>query len=340
LEAGLNPKSKCEEFDIEASLVPLWNQFQEVSKFVADPERSKGFVTWKENKNPATTLSNGQVLEVNKDDVLYDAFIPKLFKQFVDTPKMEFEDFDAAADEFFSKIESQKIEVQRSHQENSVVKKLDKVKEDQNKRIKALEDQEDKWERYASLIEQNVHAVDAAINAVNSYLEKQIQWTQLTDMVKQLKKQGDPIASLIHKMDLLKSKVTLLLYDTITAEEDLELEAEQVTVDLKLTAHANATEYYAQKKKAAEKKQKTMESARHALKSAEKTAISQLKEVKMKASIQKLRKPYWFERFNWFVSSDGYIVVSGRDMQQNEVHVISLSFEHPPITLTNSCDSS
>lgn len=33
------------------------------------------------------------------------------------------------------------------------------------------------------------------------------------------------------------------------------------------------------------------------------------------------RKPYWFERFHWFVSSENYLVLSGRDAQQNELLV-------------------
>lgn len=34
-----------------------------------------------------------------------------------------------------------------------------------------------------------------------------------------------------------------------------------------------------------------------------------------------VRKPYWFERFHWFVSSENYLVLSGRDAQQNELLV-------------------
>lgn len=33
------------------------------------------------------------------------------------------------------------------------------------------------------------------------------------------------------------------------------------------------------------------------------------------------RKPYWFERFNWFVTSENVLVLSGRDAQQNELLV-------------------
>ena len=35
--------------------------------------------------------------------------------------------------------------------------------------------------------------------------------------------------------------------------------------------------------------------------------------------IRKMRKRMWFEKFLWFFSSDGYVVVGGRDAQQNEV---------------------
>jgi hypothetical protein len=34
-----------------------------------------------------------------------------------------------------------------------------------------------------------------------------------------------------------------------------------------------------------------------------------------------LRKPFWFEKFCWFVTSDNLLVVSGRDAQQNELLV-------------------
>lgn len=44
-------------------------------------------------------------------------------------------------------------------------------------------------------------------------------------------------------------------------------------------------------------------------------------QVKKVAAVQHVRKPYWFERFHWFVSSENYLVVSGKDAQQNELLV-------------------
>ena len=36
-------------------------------------------------------------------------------------------------------------------------------------------------------------------------------------------------------------------------------------------------------------------------------------------SLQPIRKQMWFEKFTWFISSDGYLVLGGRDAQQNEM---------------------
>jgi len=38
----------------------------------------------------------------------------------------------------------------------------------------------------------------------------------------------------------------------------------------------------------------------------------------VKTEIKHARKPLWFEKFNWFITTDNYLVISGKDMQQNE----------------------
>jgi hypothetical protein len=88
-----------------------------------------------------------------------------------------------------------------------------------------------------------------------------------------------------------------------------------------LTAFANARKYYDQKKTTATKHEKTIEASSKALKSAEKKIRQDLKETKITASINKIRKPFWFEKFLWFISTEGHLVIAGRDMQQNELLV-------------------
>ncbi len=44
-------------------------------------------------------------------------------------------------------------------------------------------------------------------------------------------------------------------------------------------------------------------------------------QVRTTAAVAAVRKVFWFEKFYWFVSSENYIVLSGRDAQQNELLV-------------------
>jgi hypothetical protein len=93
----------------------------------------------------------------------------------------------------------------------------------------------------------------------------------------------------------------------------------EVDIDLDLSAQANARKVYDAKKFAANKERKTLESHSVAMKSAEKKTKQSLKEMNAIHNIIKARKVFWFEKFFWFISSENYLVIGGRDMQQNEL---------------------
>ena len=95
----------------------------------------------------------------------------------------------------------------------------------------------------------------------------------------------------------------------------------QVELDLDFNAYANARAHYEKRKQHMVKQQKTVDANEKALKAAEKKAQHQLSQVRTKTAIQHVRKRHWFEKFNWFVTSENYLVISGRDAQQNELIV-------------------
>ncbi|CAI0467584.1 unnamed protein product [Linum tenue] len=68
------------------------------------------------------------------------------------------------------------------------------------------------------------------------------------------------------------------------------------------------------KKKQESKQEKTVKAHEKAFKAAERKTRIQLSQVAG-------RKVHWFEKFNWFISSENYLVISGRDAQQNEMIV-------------------
>lgn len=254
---------------------------------------------------------------------IYDEYCPILLNQFKSRECLKFETFDAALDEFYSKIESQRSEQQQKAKEGSAMQKLDKIRMDQENRVVTLRKEVEHSVKMAQLIEYNLEDVDAAILAVRVALANGMNWEDLARMVKQEKKSGNPVAGLIDKLHLEKNCMTLLLSNNLDDMDDDEktLPADKVEVDLSLSAHGNARRWYDMKKKQENKQEKTITAHEKAFKAAERKTRLQLSQEKAVASISHMRKVHWFEKFNWFISSENYLVISGRDAQQNEMIV-------------------
>ncbi|KAF1931803.1 uncharacterized protein M421DRAFT_417552 [Didymella exigua CBS 183.55] len=94
-----------------------------------------------------------------------------------------------------------------------------------------------------------------------------------------------------------------------------------IDIDLGLSAWANSTEYFDSKKTAASKEERTLQASERALKSHEKKVAEDLKKglKQEKEVLRPVRKQQWFEKFIYFISSDGYLVLGGKDAQQNEI---------------------
>jgi predicted ribosome quality control (RQC) complex YloA/Tae2 family protein len=65
--------------------------------------------------------------------------------------------------------------------------------------------------------------------------------------------------------------------------------------------------YFDDKKSAALKEKKTIESQAKVLKHAEKKVVKVLKDVETMATVSKVRKSYWFEKLFWFISSENFL---------------------------------
>ncbi|KAF9969655.1 hypothetical protein BGZ73_007919 [Actinomortierella ambigua] len=297
--------------------------------------QKKGYIIMQVHKKKNPEDENEEEL------VTYDEFHPYLFAQHASRKYREFESFDAAVDEFFSAIESQKLEVKRRNQEEHAQQKLDTVKMEHFARIKGLEEAQRKNVLRAELIESNLEICDQAIMIIRNAVATGMDWKDLADLVEEEKRHGNPIALMIDSLKLESNQVCVILTDPyeeeISAEdlfdqdqEDMEEEDRNqpkpkdtmlVDLDIGLTAFANARNYYGIKKQSAVKHEKTMAHATKAFKSAEKKIWQDLKDKRITTTIQRMRKPYWFEKFMWFITSENYLVIAGREMQQNEMIV-------------------
>ena len=95
----------------------------------------------------------------------------------------------------------------------------------------------------------------------------------------------------------------------------------RLVLDLKKSIEENASDYY-EKAKKLKKKIKGAEEALHnslkKLKQLEKKK-EKLEDKEKQEKEAKQRKKEWYEKFRWFLSSDGFLVLGGRDATSNEV---------------------
>jgi len=220
--------------------------------------------------------------------------------------------FNEAVDEFFSKIEQQKGQKAMAQQEKDAAHKLEAIRTEQSNRIRGLEDAIDMHLKRAQTIDAESKMVQDAQTVIRAALDAGMDWTQLQHVIEGEKKKENPVALLMKTLKLERGLVTL------------EIDGISFDVDVRTTPHANATRYYDLRKASIEKLQRTQLSFDRAMRSAEKKIRGDLSQSKNKAKRQQVfakRKTLWFEKFNWFVSSDGFLVLAGRDMQQNEILV-------------------
>jgi len=95
----------------------------------------------------------------------------------------------------------------------------------------------------------------------------------------------------------------------------------EIEFDLKKGVDENAGHYFDLAKKA----KKKLEGAKDALQKSAKDLEKLRKDEKKflveeeKKQIRKQRKKEWYEKFHWFISSEGYLCIGGKDATSNEV---------------------
>ncbi|ETV91316.1 hypothetical protein H310_14136 [Aphanomyces invadans] len=249
----------------------------------------------------------------------FDEFTPYLYAQHRGKPVQEFHTFDQAVDEYFSKIEAQAAEAEKKQAAQVAETKLDKLKKHQQEQMEAFRKTQEVAVAQAMLVEQNQQDIENVLLVIRSALASGMDWSDLEDLIKQEQHNGNPVATLIHKLDLAQNRVSVLLCDQEAEDEAV---AHLVSIDLSLSALANARELYSKKKTAVKKAQKAIEATDKAIEqAAKKHDKKQAQQQLQRKTMYQRRKTMWFEKFHWFITREKYLVLAGKDAQQNETLV-------------------
>jgi predicted ribosome quality control (RQC) complex YloA/Tae2 family protein len=345
-DSSLKPADVLQNDALLDHLMRSLQEAQRVIQEITSSEVAKGYIVAKKRDGYDEVLKTGD----SRKFLVYDDFHPFQPRQFESDPDsvfLEFNGFNKTVDEFFSSIEGQKLESRLQERELTAKRKIEAARQDQAKRLGGLQEVQTMNERKAAALEANVERVQEAMDAVNGLIAQAMDWVEIGKLVEMEQRRDNPVASIIKlPLKLEENTITLLLdeeefgddddsdYETDSdvgdsEDEGSKKESKQKTPDKRLTIDinlgispwANAGEYYNQKRSAADKEHKTLQSSTKALKSQEAKIAHDLKKglKQEKAVLRPVRKQMWFEKFSWFISSDGYLVLAGKDAQQNEM---------------------
>ncbi|KAI0453315.1 fibronectin-binding protein A N-terminus-domain-containing protein [Xylaria acuta] len=338
--------------DNEQLLDHLLRSLEEGRKLVEDVtslDTCKGYIFAKRRPGVEEPPDEIQGEQQSRKGLLYDDFHPFLPRQFEEDPAytvLSFDSFGKTVDEFFSSIEGQKLESRLTEREAAAKRKLEAARADQEKRIEGLQAVQTLNVRKANAVEANIERVQEAMDAVNGLIAQGMDWEDIGKLIDRERRLNNPVAAVIAlPLKLHENTITVLLGE---AEEDEEDEASEtgsdtdsdsgfggsanssmksqnrrlsVDINLGISPYGNAREYYDERKVAAVKEQKTKQQSEIALKSAGQKIEAELRKglKQEKPVLQPIRRQMWFEKYTWFVSTDGYLVLGGKDGQQNEL---------------------
>ena len=221
-----------------------------------------------------------------------------------------FESFNEACDEFYSsKVKNEITGIQEAAWNKKVSKfskRLEKQEETLHNFEKTIEDSQRKGE----LLFTNYVQVDNILNVIKGAREKDYGWKEIGKTLKDAKKSGMADAQIFESMDPL-GNITLRIDDV------------SIALDSKKSIPDNAEVYYEKAKKAKRK----IKGALIAIENTKKQlADMEAKKEKAMSNIMVPQKRVkknlkWYEKLRWFVSSDGILVVCGRDAGTNEAVV-------------------
>ncbi|WP_457590749.1 ribosome rescue protein RqcH [Geoglobus sp.] len=229
----------------------------------------------------------------------YLDYQPVELLRYAELEKKYFEKYWMAVDSFFSAKAVERVEERERRSE--IVEKL-------NARLRSQIEAKERFERevkvnrrIGDLIYENYLRIEEIHSAFLKARERR-SWEEIRKVVEQQQKAG--------KLREIRR---------IIPEEnavDVEIDGLVVRLWLNKSIPEIAEEYYSRAKRFREKLDgvlRAIEKTKEELKRAE-----EIEERKLLSSIRVARKREWYERYRWYITSEGYLVIGGRNADMNE----------------------
>lgn len=283
LSAGVEKTVNCVELSPEA-VDRIYRAAEETVKRMDNPE-------------PQIVLG--------EDESLLDV-TPFPLKAYSGKPRRLHSTLNEALDEYFTKTVFKEEEERHDEQYAQKLKEQSRIAEEQSARLRELEEARMRKRRGGELMFKFAGDLTQLTRWIAERRERQMGWREIEKEALSRREVDEPSFQQFKSIDPKEPLMKITL-------EGLELD-----LNLRETVHRNASLQYDEAKKAEAKiaslKEAMDETSRRMTALKERIEVAK-KEVKKPA---KAREKKWFEKYRFFHSSEGYLVVAGKDASSSD----------------------
>jgi len=286
LRADVDKKAPCDSV-AERELYRIFDQLQQILSII-----SAG------NVEPYVVISKGgEWIDVT----------PLPLKKYSLFSQKRYETFDEALDDYYMKMTMDEGAVETAKGVEREMARQQRILQRQQKALEDLKDQIERNKGIGNLIYLHLGDLQFLLQKIMDGKRSGKPWEEIVSSIEKGKKTERAPDIYFHSL----KPPNLIL--NVSVENSI------FPLNLRRSIQANATEYYAGAKKAEKKLEGTEKAIRETQVKIEelKQRIERAKEICR--PLVKRREKAWYEKFRWFHSSDGFLVLGGRDATTNEV---------------------
>ncbi|MEM2661944.1 MAG: NFACT family protein [Metallosphaera sp.] len=154
-------------------------------------------------------------------------------------------------------------------------------------------------------------------------LEKLVDEGEEKKLEATISKLKETLTKMEEEAETLRKKGKAIMNNYLEVEEkikegvkEIEIEGLKIEIDPKISASKNASQYFEKAKELDAKIRRTRETIEE-LEKKKQEIKAKSKEI-IEGSKILVRKKEWYEKYHWTITSNGFIVIAGRDIDQNE----------------------
>jgi len=230
-------------------------------------------------------------------------------KKYVHFNQKRYETFNEALDDYYTEMTVEEGVVEAAKGVKQEIARQQRIIQRQQKALEDLKSQIERDKGIGNLIYQHFGELQFLLQKIMDEKRNGKPWEEIIPNIEDEKKAGRLPDIYFHSLE----PPNLIL--NVSVENSI------FPLNLRRSIQANATKYYERAKKA----EKKLEGAEEAFRETQ-AKIEELKQQigrakKTRELLVKRRRKEWYEKFRWFHSSDGFLVIGGRDAATNEILV-------------------